>query len=112
MYNYKQLPSGLQDGMKLYVEEGMGAGHFLTACLENDLSKAVSRADDKNINLLRDIVMWLYWEVPSACWGSQDKVANWHGLKAKRKEVGVNGQTIALCHPIGFDNILKSDYTE
>ena len=47
MYDYSGLPEGLQNSMKLYVEQGIGAGHFLTACLENSLVDAVNRADEK-----------------------------------------------------------------
>ena len=80
MYNYEELPEGLQDGMQRYVEQGMLAGDFLIACLENDLHKAVSRADDKNIKLLPKIVQWMHWNLPNGCWGSQEVVAEWRGV--------------------------------
>ena len=80
MYDYSQLPVSLQDGMQRYVEKGLTVGHFLTACLENDLSGAISRADDKNRKLLPEIVTWLTWEVPHDCWGSKEKVATWRGV--------------------------------
>tara|TARA_Y100000034_G_C6619471_1_gene270063 strand:+ start:333 stop:590 length:258 start_codon:yes stop_codon:yes gene_type:complete len=79
MYDYSGLPEGLQDSMKLYVEKGINAGHFLTACLENDLMGAVNRADNTNRPLLSDILLWLYWQAPHSCWGSKEKVANWRG---------------------------------
>ena len=79
MYDYEELPLALQDGMQRYVEEGRLVGDFLTACLENDLSKAVNRADDKNSKLLPEIVRWMYWNLPQGCWGSQEAVASWHG---------------------------------
>ena len=79
MYDYSGLPEGLQNSMKLYVEQGIGAGHFLTACLENSLVDAVNRADEKNLPRLQEIVKWLYWEAPHDCWGSKERVAAWHG---------------------------------
>ena len=77
MYDYSGLPESLQDGMQRYLEHGIRAGDFLTNVLSNDLSGAVSRADSKNINLLPDIVRWIYNEAPSGCWGSDIKVEAW-----------------------------------
>ena len=79
MYDYEELPLALQDGMQRYVEEGRLVGDFLTACLENDLHKAVSRADRTNLALLPKIVQWMHWNIPSGCWGSREKVAEWKG---------------------------------
>ena len=79
MYNYDELPVGLQEDMRGYVEEGRVVGDFLTACLENDLSKAVNRADGNNIKYLPMIVKWMYWNLPQGCWGSKENVASWHG---------------------------------
>jgi len=77
--DYSQLPVGLQDGMQRYFEDGIGAGHFLTACLENDLVGAVNRADSTNIHRLQDIVRFMYNELPQGCWGSKEKVRAWKG---------------------------------
>ena len=85
MYDYSGLPEGLQDGMKLYVEEGIGAGGFLTACLENDLVGAVHRADDTNRPLIQNIVTWMYWELPIESWGTKEKVAKWRSEKVNER---------------------------
>ena len=79
MYDYSELPEGLQDGMKLYLEDGIRAGGFLTACLENDLLGAVNKADPDNYIRLPDIVQWMYWNLPQGCWGSREKVREWQG---------------------------------
>lgn len=79
MDNYAGLPEGLQGGMKRYVEDGIQAGHFLTAVLSNDLLGAVSRADDTNIKLIPEIVRWLYNEAPGNCWGTTEQVQAWQG---------------------------------
>ena len=76
---YDKLPEHLQGGMKRYVEKGIGAGHFLTAVLSNDLVGAVSRGDPASLEALPDIVRWLYWEIPSNAWGSSEAVKNWRG---------------------------------
>ena len=77
--DYSGLPVGLQDGMRRYVEDGIQGGHFLTACLENDLTEAVNRADSTNIHRLQDIVRFMYNELPQGCWGSKEKVRAWRG---------------------------------
>jgi len=91
MHNYSKLPTGLQDGMQRYIENGSSTGHFLTAVLSNDLFGAVSRADDKNIKLLPEIVRWLYNEAPGSCWGDVKKVQAWQGtikeFTGRRSEV-------------------------
>ena len=79
MSNYAELPEGLQGGMQRYVEDGIQAGHFLTAVLSNDLLGAVSRADSTNIKLIPEIVRWIYNEAPSSCWGNVEKVQAWRG---------------------------------
>ena len=75
--NYAGLPEGLQGGMKRYVEDGIQAGHFLTAVLSNDLLGAVSRADSINIKLIPDVVRWIYNEAPINSNGSEVKVQRW-----------------------------------
>tara|TARA_Y100000296_G_scaffold82583_1_gene111974 strand:+ start:597 stop:908 length:312 start_codon:yes stop_codon:yes gene_type:complete len=81
MYDYAKLPEGLQDSMKLYLEKGIRAGGFLTACLENDLVGAINRADKTNLARLQDIVKWIYWETPQGCWGNSEKVEAWIGRR-------------------------------
>ena len=83
---YDKLPEHLQGGMKRYIESGIGAGHFLTAVLSNDLFGAVSYADPKSLEALPDIVRWIYNEVPSASWGSPKKVQEWSGDKLWKGE--------------------------
>ena len=83
MYNYNTLPTALQGGMKRYIEDGISAGHFLTAVLENDLFSAVMRADADNLKELPNIVKWIYWEIPAEACGSETIVKAW--LKKERK---------------------------
>ena len=90
MYQYHLLPESLQDSMKRYVETGITAGGFLSACLENDLMGAIGKADPTNLQRLQDIMMWIYWEAPHDCWGSKEKVAKW----ASHRPVGEVNQTI------------------
>jgi hypothetical protein len=45
--------------------------------LENNLTEAVFRADDKSLAGLKDIVFFVHWEIPHACHGSKEKVDAW-----------------------------------
>ena len=72
---YQKLPEQYREGMRRYIEEGIMPGSFLRAVLEDRLHDAVVRCD--NISQLKDIVLWIYNEAPSACWGSPEKVRDW-----------------------------------
>jgi len=77
MFEYEKLPSGLQDSMKLYIENGIHPGGFLTAVLENNLSGAVFKADQFNREHLVEIIRWMHWEIPVRAWGSEAIVKEW-----------------------------------
>jgi hypothetical protein len=65
-----------------YVLNHIPTGGFLEAVLSNDLKEACARADSQNRYLLFEIVSYLYNEVPSACWGSPEKVQKWLEARA------------------------------
>ena len=73
--DYQKLPEQYRDGLRRYIEEGIMPGSFLRAVLEDRLHDAVVRCD--NISQLKDIVLWIYNEAPSICWGSPEKVRDW-----------------------------------
>jgi hypothetical protein len=75
MTDYSHLPNKAQ--LDAYINDHLPVGSFLTAVLENNLSKAVGRADSRNLPLLADYVRYLYNEAPNACWGSRERVAQW-----------------------------------
>lgn len=75
--DYSGLPEYLRESMEDYIERGQEVGGFLYAVLTNDLSEAVGRADDVNIERIPQIVRWIYNEAPSTCWGSKEKVKAW-----------------------------------
>lgn len=77
MMNYSKLPTGLQGGVKRYIEHGINPGHFLSAIIDNNLKEACARADDINRHLLFDICSWFYNEAPAQCWGSREKHERW-----------------------------------
>lgn len=83
--DYSKAPRH-ETAYRRYVEEGGHVGDFLTAVLENDLTKAVGRADGTNEDLLAEHVKFVYNELPADCWGSPEKVEAWHehdGMKGR-----------------------------
>jgi len=72
-----RIPPLILESMQAYVEHKQPVGSFLEAVLTNNLKEAVARADPECEAALGDIVMWFYWEAPSTCWGSVEKVRAW-----------------------------------
>lgn len=73
----RSIPDHLWPGLLAYVCERRPVGGFLTACLENDLTRAVLNADPLSGAALRGIVEFLAWHVPGTAWGSPDIVHAW-----------------------------------
>jgi len=80
-YSMYGLPDYMWGPMGRYLTHGIMPGGFLTAVLENDLSKAVGKADATNIELLKEWVGFVYMYVPAIAWGSPRDVQNWSELK-------------------------------
>lgn len=74
----EELPTHLQQGLRLYIERGITLGSFLAACVENNLLAASTRAhDDATLLALPAIMRWLYTYAFSAAWGSPEKREAW-----------------------------------
>ncbi len=67
--------------MDRYVKNAIPPGGFLTAVLSNDLKEAFGRADDINLDHMKEIVVYCYNEIPSNCWGSREAMADWKGTQ-------------------------------
>ena len=73
---YQKLPEQYRKEIRRYIEEGFLPGAFLTKVLWNDLVAAVSHCSGP-LEDMKAVVVWLYNEAPSACWGSPEKVRDW-----------------------------------
>jgi hypothetical protein len=71
------IPPYMHDGLLDYLIRRRPPGHFLTAVLSNDLTDAVGRGDNTNLQALPQYVRFLYSSAPSNAWGSPAKVAAW-----------------------------------
>lgn len=86
--SYRGLPEHMQDGARLYVEQGVPPGDFLTAVLQNDLVEAFNRADATNVHAMLAWAKWLDKDCPRAAWGSKEQVEKWiavHTLDRPRR---------------------------
>lgn len=72
-----KVPEHLRDGLRGYVLDGQPVGGFLTAVIENDLLNAVNLADEQSLAGLRPLMLCLYNDAPSPCWGSPDLHQAW-----------------------------------
>ena len=69
-----------------YVKHQIPPGSFVMAVLSNDLMEAFMRADDINLHYMRDIVKYVYNDIPSCCWGSPEIVKTFIGLREEKIE--------------------------
>lgn len=99
------IPEGIYAALKLWVENRVMPGSFTRACLENNLSEAIAHADDNSYAALREIVGFIYWELPGNCWGSPEQVAAWRGQYALRMESGMQtaAEEIAMADAFSID---------
>lgn len=75
--NWCGVPEYMREGVSLYLLYGRIPGHFLSAIFSNDLMKALSRADDNNINCLKNYGQLLYNHVPASSYGSEEAFKGW-----------------------------------
>lgn len=73
------IPAYMIEHLVKYIIDRHPIGGFLTAVFSNDLMDALGRADDVNINCLKNYGTFIYNAAPRACWGSREAVATWLG---------------------------------
>ena len=78
------IPKVIKDSLDRYINEGIMPGSFLRAVLTNDLAGAVFKADSNNLAALKDIMLYVYNEVPANAWGSTATVADYAQRKFKQ----------------------------
>ena len=93
MYDYHQtryeespVRTHIWEALVQYGKTGSYLGGFLTALVSNDLCDAICRADEDNLAGIHALVLFVYNELPSQCWGSREKVKAWRELCWKAQE--------------------------
>lgn len=71
------VPSHMHQALRLYFEERLSPGSFLTNILANDFLAAAGYADDINRDALFAYAMWLYNWAPRGAYGSHVAVRDW-----------------------------------
>jgi hypothetical protein len=74
---YEGVPEHTRGALLRYRDRGFPPGSFLTSVLTNNLFGAVAQADKENSRALKDICGWVHWRMPSASWGSDEKMEQW-----------------------------------
>lgn len=75
--NMNKIPGRMRKSILGYLNHGHKMGSFLTAVFSNDLFGAISRADDENVALLKEYVVWVWNYAPHGSHGSPEKVKKW-----------------------------------
>jgi len=88
MTDYNKLPTHMRDGFRRYIEHGIEGGGFINAVLENNLMRAMGKADDFNRVAMFSICDFVYNDAPATCHGSPERVRAWI------ESGGINGRTI------------------
>jgi len=79
IFDADQCPEDIRIALAHYVVHGRRVGGFLTAVLENNLLKALTRADDTNFKKIGAIVAYVANRIPQACWGDSATYLGWVG---------------------------------
>ena len=74
---YTPISKTIVSSIWLYLSKRELSGNFLRSCLENNLSKAISNADEHSLDTINLIVKLLFNHTPAICWGSKEKVEKW-----------------------------------
>jgi hypothetical protein len=77
MTDYSTIPEHMRDGARLYIENGIPPGSFLTAVISNDLFGALGKADEINRDRIFDWCRFFYNEAPGGCYGSAKRFDDW-----------------------------------
>jgi len=75
--DYEKIPLTTIESLHQYIDHHLPVGGFLSSVLSNNLVDAFARADSNNQSALLELITYCHWEIPSQCWGSEEKVRNW-----------------------------------
>lgn len=97
--NYNKLPEHMRESFRTYLEKGYppNAHSFMMACLCNNLIEAFCRADNINITRMRDIVDFMYNDMPMDSRGSVKKVKRWSAIIRIQNEIIAAGLIMQIC---------------
>ena len=68
-------------GLHRWAYGGVRPGSFLTSVLRNDLQGAFMFGDAESVKHLKDLLTYIYCNLPVDCWGSAERFAAWEASK-------------------------------
>ena len=77
---YQNIPMITRFALCRYAVYGSHPGSGIHAVITNDLRGAIAHLDEQNQSILKILVLWFYWQVPSNCQGSPEKFNEWKGM--------------------------------
>jgi len=82
------IPEHMREAICTWIEKGQPhpilLGRFLRALLSNDLMGAFAYADAENTDAMRAWALFLHNYVPAGCFGSAEKLEQWHKSKVQQ----------------------------
>lgn len=72
-----RVPPHLHEGLLGWIEQGTPPGGFLEAVIQNDLVRAISKADEGSYRQLRDLIYFLTNHAPYGSFYAKDAIHNW-----------------------------------
>ena len=93
------IPSYIEEELRAYADKGVPPGDFGAALISNDLVGSFKSADSINLIHMKEIVTYLYWNMPMACLGSKEIMWKWieiHRLKREQEHgnMGINNDVV------------------
>lgn len=80
-----EIPELTMGALRRWVDHGIWPGSFLTSVLQDNLFQSVHRADEENRAALGALVVYIFNNVPVACWGSEESMLEWQAYRQNQK---------------------------
>lgn len=70
-------PLAIQIVTKYILHGELQSNGFFRSLMENNLARAIIRADASNLIQMKQWALWMINHAPEAAWGSKESVNNW-----------------------------------
>ena len=95
-----------------YLVNGWDPGSFYTAVLANDFMGAVIRSHPNNqIDALKGLAGWIHTTMPTAAWGSYDRVRTWLRMSDEDRRVVLEQAELIYTTKDEMWLVLKNEHT-
>jgi hypothetical protein len=106
------VPQEYSQPVRDYLVNGFDPGGFYTAVLANDFMSAVIRSHPGNqIDALKGLAGWIATEMPTAAWGSYDRVQTWLTMTDEDRRVVLEQAGLIYDTKTEVWLVLKNEHT-